>query len=79
MTFQLTLTGRERGLQMPSDTMLADALLRKEAERAQGKGSGADRFGAKVRMHGVEGPLGNRGGVGWAFGMGSEGLESFVG
>ena len=55
--------------------MLADALTAREAD--QRRAVGADTYGGKVRMHGVEGPLGGRAGVGWKFGIGAEGVESY--
>ena len=78
MTFQLTLTGRERELQLPSDTMLADALNLREAEQRSGRAGGTVTYAAKMRMWGVDGPLGSRGGVGWRFGIGAEGVEGYA-
>ena len=79
MTFQLTLTGRERGLPIPSDTMLSEALMHREAEnRRQGAASG-DTYGGKVRVRGWEGAIGSRSGVDCRFGIGQEGLEAYVG
>jgi hypothetical protein len=77
LTFQLTLLGRSRGLQYPTDITLAEALNARDKDRARGGGAG-DRYMAQVRMRGVEGRLGSRQGVEWGFGVGTEGLEVFA-
>lgn len=47
-----------------------------EAMTARDKaGSGGERYVCRIRMRGVEGPLGARAGVEWGFRVGKEGLE----
>jgi hypothetical protein len=57
--------------------MLADALNAQEADKKRSGAGGADMFAGKVRMHGVDGQVGTRSGLGWRFGMGHEGVESY--
>jgi len=72
LNVQLTLLGRARGLQLPAETMLADAL------RDRAPIPDVQVFDAVVRVPGGRGAVGTTAGARWTFGVARHGLVPFT-
>lgn len=75
LTIQLTLLGRARALQLPAETLLADALRARLSPTA---GGGVQVFDAVVRVPGGLGPAATLAGARWSFGVAGHGLVPFT-
>ncbi|WVQ72477.1 hypothetical protein IAR50_002032 [Cryptococcus sp. DSM 104548] len=78
LNIQLSLLGRSRGLQLPGDTMLADAL-RVKAREVNDKLQDArgDTYKGLVRMVRSDGALLGKEGIEFHFRVGNEGLQAW--
>ncbi|RSH87238.1 hypothetical protein EHS25_003147 [Saitozyma podzolica] len=74
LTAELTLTGRHRAMQLSASVGLVDALRQAE----QHGWEDVQIFDARLRVPDGRGRAGTREGVIWTFGMGPEGIETYV-
>ncbi|ODN94210.1 hypothetical protein L198_05064 [Cryptococcus wingfieldii CBS 7118] len=78
LNIQLSLMGRSRGLQLPGDTMIADALRVKARERNdKAEDTRGDTYNGLVRMVRSDGALLGKEGIGFHFRVGNEGLQAW--
>jgi hypothetical protein len=74
LTAELTLTGRRRAMQLSASVGLVDALRQAE----QHGWEDVQIFDARLRVPDGRGRAGTKEGVVWTFGMGPEGIETYV-